>query len=81
MNCNRNWNICLKGNVLQSGFGLLLEGLFHTDSVDHQLKLLQDLRLVPLDITVDRFVEQQLGWVVKSPGENQCWAASTANSS
>jgi hypothetical protein len=44
-------------------FGLLLDGFFHADGVHDQLKLLQDLGLVALDVTVDRLVGQQLGQV------------------
>jgi hypothetical protein len=42
---------------------LELDGLFHADSVHYQLKLLQNIGLVPQDVAFDRLVGQQLGHV------------------
>ena len=48
---------------LAKPLALLLHRLFHADGVHHQLKLLQDVRLVALNVVFNRLVGQQLGQV------------------
>ena len=37
---------------------LLQQHLFHADGVHNQFEMLEDFRLMPLDVAVDRFVGQ-----------------------